>query len=222
MIRLRRDVVAIEPDALLSWYQDRANVRRGPDYYELRLTSGDQERVEFGDLAWAVLLEGRPRSSAAQSLLQAVVTNNPCTYIGDTPDQPLHELDEARRERIIGAVVQIITLSGFRAALATKTLHPKLRHSIPVLDNKAIFGTLANLPWRFGDPQRPNSATTSAIIRTGLDSIYAAVAARDAADAWLDLESRWQPRTRIELFDICWWAALHRDNSIAPASRIES
>lgn len=32
VIRLRHDVVATEPDALLDWYQDRVNVRRGPDY----------------------------------------------------------------------------------------------------------------------------------------------------------------------------------------------
>lgn len=222
VIRLRHDVVATDPHALIGWYQDRANVRRGPDYYELRLQSGDPGRVEFGDLAWAVLLEGQPRSGAAQSLLQAVVRNDPCTDIGDIPDEALHRLDGAQRERIVDAVERIIHLDGFRAALATKTLHPKRRHSIPVLDNKAIFGTLANPSWRFGDRQRPISATKGAAIRAGLNKIHAVVSDPDAEDAWQEIEDRWRPRTRIELFDMCWWAALHRDNSVARAILVEA
>ncbi|MCC5952800.1 MAG: hypothetical protein JJU45_11975 [Acidimicrobiia bacterium] len=208
MIRLRYDVRVEDPDELLTWYQE--HVRRGPDYYRHHLTGGDPSRVEFGDLAWAVLLEGQPRSGAAQSLLSAAVHDDSRLKIGHIPDEPLHSLSEEQRSDIVAAVVAMTGLHGFRAAVATKTMHPKRRHSIPVLDNRAVFGTLANPNWTLGQPQRSRSATQARDIRPGLDAVYQAVADPESQGSWQELEQRWQPMTRIELLDMCWWATLHR------------
>lgn len=216
MIRLRSDVVVTDPHALVRWYE--ANVSRGPDYYRLHhLTGADADRIEFGDLAWAVLLEGQPRSRAAQSLLRAVVEDDLLIDIHDVPDGPLHELGRGDRDRIAAKLVALTGLDGFRAALASKTLHPKRRHAVPVLDNKAIFGTLANEAWHLGKPAPRTSAVSTAAIQHGLDCVFASVADPSADEGWCDLERQWAPRTRVELFDMCWWSVLHGGSALALA-----
>ena len=67
-IALRSDITVERPIELVRWYRNTDNVRRGSDYYRHSEVCADHvDAVEFGDLAWAVLLEGRPSSAAAQN-----------------------------------------------------------------------------------------------------------------------------------------------------------
>jgi hypothetical protein len=208
VIRLRFDVVAREPGPLIRWYSD--NVRFGPAYYRSRnVTVGARDQVEFGDLAWAVLLAGQPRGGAALSLLTAAEQHDEVLDLESVPERPLHELDAGERDRVVDAVAGLAQLRGFRSALASKTIHPKRRHSVPVLDNTAIFGSLAKSSWRLGDSVAARATRDRRAILTGLDRIHAAVADAESQTGWAELERIWTPLTRIELFDICWWAVLH-------------
>lgn len=193
------------PDYLLIWYHEY--VSRGPDYFRSHhRTTGDPDRIEFGDLAWAVLLEGRPSSRAAQSLLRFTATD--AASLGGVPTLPLHEQSADQRRAVAEKVIELMGLPGLLASVATKTVHPKRRHAVPVLDNRAIFGTLINPAWAPGSPilsKLPKHAT----VHEAVDAIFASVADPASQEEWEQLERQWNPLTRIEIFDMCWWAVIH-------------
>lgn len=204
-IQLRHDVAASHPDQLVDWYL--TTVRRGADYFGSHQVRGLRpDHVDFGDLAWAVLLEGRPSSRAAQSLLE--FSQSSAADLSDVSDEPLHALNTIEVDAVVRKIVELASLPCIRASVASKTLHPKRRHSIPVIDNSAILGTLANPAWEPGDPRRSISSRNETLIRRGISAVRWAVSNPQSAGDWADLEERYPPFTRIELFDMCWWAIL--------------
>jgi hypothetical protein len=179
------------------WYLD--NVSRGPDYYEPRETETDSNELRFGDLAWAVLLEGQPRSRAAQSLLKVAPYD-----ISSIPRVPLEELDSADLATIEHVIVELIDRTdGIAPALATKMLHPKRRATVPVCDNKAIFGSFLRPAWRPGEAPRGRGTVLAA-----LDAIHHCLTRPENQPAWDSLHAAYPRYQRVELFDMTWWTVL--------------
>ena len=128
LIFLRKDIRVDHPIELVRWYWKE--VRRGPDYYgHPEVIIGDADAIEFGDLSWAVLLEGRPSSSAAQHLLHEAPIS-----VEHISTEPLSELDFDQRADIGNIIFTMTKLNGFGTSLATKVLHVKRRRSVPVMD----------------------------------------------------------------------------------------
>ena len=199
-LRIRYDIEIRAPVRFVEWYL--ANVRRGPTYYQRQdLTTGDPNTISLADLGWAVLLEGRPSSLAAMSLIQ----HGPID-ITDLPDKALHHTTSDEQETIVDALCTLISLPGLRSSIASKMLHPKRRHSVPVLDNQAIFGSFCRSGWRPGHPRTRASVRQRAIVADALADIHHTVAAPGNQHAWEDLEDHVGHRfSRIELFDMLWW-----------------
>ena len=191
-----------DPAALLDFY-DR-EVRHGPSYYAYR-PSTDPDLVTVEDLGLAVLLEGQPRSRAARSLVDDPVD------ISDAVSVPLHETASADRERIINVVMRLVGRrgSGFASSLATKVLHKKRPATIPVLDNQPVYATLCSSDWQPGELPRGSSIRSRTAIARALDAVYDTVAAPQNSDAWVALERK-SSQSRIELFDMIWWAFVRR------------
>ena len=193
-------------DEFVRWYLE--NVRRGPDYYERRETETNCDELSFGDLAWAVLLEGQPRSRAAQSLLKIVPYD-----ISGIPPEPLHELDSAGLAAVADVIVRIIECTdGIAPALATKMLHPKRRATVPVCDNKAIFGSFLRPAWRPGDAARGRGTVLAA-----LHAIHHCLTRPENQSAWSSLHAAYPRYERVELFDMTWWTVLRN-----PARLVEA
>lgn len=206
-IVLRDDIEVGEPLRLVEWYFKK--VRRGPDYYRRSdVVVGDPDVVEFGDLAWAVLLEGQPKSLAAQSLLNAPIS------LKDVSSKPLAELDKDDRATVVNKIVELIELNGFGWSLATKVLHAKRRQTVPVMDNQAIFGSLMKPHWRIGGKVSHGSEKRESAIDAALNEIYERMVDRQSdwdglAEAAVNLAG--VRLADIEVFDICWWAVLRAD-----------
>ncbi|MEN9646172.1 MAG: hypothetical protein RL238_2841 [Actinomycetota bacterium] len=208
-IHIRADIVIDRPTVLLNWYSE--NVRRGPDYYFRVSPLLDSDAIEFGDLAWAVLLEGRPSSAAAQSLLRRTPI-----ALDAVPKEPLATLNQERRALIVDAIESLLWLDGFASSLATKVLHVRRRASVPVLDNQAIFGTFMRPDWVLGNRPRSGSVRDRLSISRALEAIHGSLTDERSDRGW-ELLQREAHRdrslgvTQIELFDICWWALVRAD-----------
>ena len=198
-IIMRDDIRVVDPSSLIDWYHSGA-VKQGPMYY-CTWPVEKPHLIEFGDLAWRVLLAGRPSPISAESLLERAPID-----IKEVPTAPLHELDEGQQERVIDVIVEIASLRGFRSALASKILHPKRRASVPVLDNQAIYGALTDPHWRPGKAPRNSGTRRRTAIAEALHSVCAAVARNENVVGWGKLEAQYPGLERIELFDMCWWA----------------
>jgi len=120
------------------------------------------------------------------------------------PDKALHESGPEERERIIELISQMTKWPGFATSLATKVLHKKRPHLIPVLDNRAIFESYLEERW----PDRHTTGETvrdPGRVRQALDAIVADVNAPANAGTWQAL-TKVDPRlTRIEVLDMVWW-----------------
>jgi hypothetical protein len=190
-VRHSQDFVALYPSL----------ASRGPDYYEVRANETDPNQLMFGDLAWAVLLEGQPRSVAAQTLLGIVPYD-----ISGIPSTPLEELHFTDLQAIADVITDIRhQTKGIRSAIATKMLHPKRRATLPVLDNQAIFRSFLASGWRPGDPL--GSASRATVIGA-LEAIHHCLTRPDNLSAWKSLQEGRRDYTRVELFDMIWWTVL--------------
>jgi hypothetical protein len=199
------EVVSVgSPSDLIRWYL--RNVSRGPDYYEPREPETGYNELRFGDLAWAVLLEGQPRSIAAQSLLKIVPYD-----ISAIPIDPLEQLNEDDIAKIAAVIDHLVrNCDGIRAAIATKMLHPKRRATVPVCDNKAIFGSFLRPTWRPHDPVGGRGTVLAA-----LTAIHHCLTRPENETAWHSLHDTFPRYTRIELFDMAWWTVLRAGPALA-------
>ena len=184
---------------LLEQYQ--LKVSRGPTYYAYRPTT-DCNWVTVEDLGLAVLFEGQPRSRAAQTLVDTPVN------VSRIPSIPLHETSEADRAVIVDGIMELVGRrgSGFASSLATKVLHKKRPATVPVLDNAAIYATLCSATWERGTVPRGATVRDHKRIAEALGRVHAVVSDPANTAAWETLESEWLTLTRIEVFDMAWWA----------------
>jgi hypothetical protein len=111
-------------------------------------------------------------------------------------------------EVIVGIIDQTL---GIRAAIATKMLHPKRRATVPVLDNKAIFGSFLRPGWRPGDNSSGRASALSA-----LKAIHDCLTRPQNQPAWDSLHATYPRYQRVELFDMAWWTLLRN-----PAAMVE-
>ena len=184
---------------LLDEYQRR--VAHGPSYYAYQATT-NPDRVTVEDLGLAVLFEGQPRSRAAKTLVDAPLD------ISKVPSAPLHETSTASRTVVVDAIMELVGRrgSGFASSLASKVLHKKRPATVPVLDNAAIYATLCSDTWERGTVPRGTTVRNRKRVADALNRVHAVVSDPANAAAWETLEQTWPTLTRIELFDMAWWA----------------
>lgn len=189
---------------------------RETDWGELYLefepsTPGDVLLVE--DLAVTMLINSRVAGQAAA----AVLRNGPSLDLASMPDKPLEETTADERQRLAELIGTMTGWPWVGASLATKTLHKKRPHLIPVLDNQAIFGAYMNPRW---PEQRSSMETIKATprIREALDWIAYDLARPENVESWSTLAEIAPHRSRIELFDCVWWIYFRRLEPVqAPA-----
>jgi hypothetical protein len=204
LILFTDEVCARRPNDFVRWYLD--NVKRGPDYYEPREPETDRDKLLLGDLAWAVLLEGRPSSTAAQSLLKIVPFD-----ISGIPTASLELLDSHDLEAIAAVIRKVIDgTSGIKASIATKMLHPKRRATVPVCDNDAIFGSFLQPGWRPGDTATGRKDTVLA----ALEAIHHCLTRPENRSAWDCLQKAYPRYQLVELFDMTWWTVLRKGTDL--------
>ena len=196
-----------EPAALIEWY-DR-EVRRGPTYFAYRPTT-PSDTLLLEDLGLAVLLEGRPQSRAAMSL---ALLDDEQRDLRAVPKTALHLSTPDDRQAILQAIVDLVSLPGFASSLATKVLHKKRPATVPILDNRAIYGTLLSDTWIPGKKPTSNSVRRGQTIALALETIYTIVSAPKNEPAFVELEKRFPDLTRIQLFDKVWWAFIRPKDS---------
>ncbi|MFP5252166.1 MAG: DUF6308 family protein [Actinomycetes bacterium] len=216
------------------WGEPRGSglAAQGPDYYDAACSfptsrwtpepgpgpggflaapgARDPGQLEFGDLAWATLLVGRPSPVAAQALLRATL-------------EPIHlpsslTLAEAD-DGVVAEIADLIwrtqtALKGVRTAITVKMLHPKRPSLIPVIDNQNFFGSYMSSTWRPGGPTPSRSPRNRTAITDGLRAFQQVLAAPQNQPAWESLD-RWcsrdgaGPFPRTVLLDMLWWSVRH-------------
>jgi hypothetical protein len=199
--RLDRTVVDVE-DLLREWRVREADW--GQLYLEFEpATPPDVLLVE--DLAATMLINSRVAGQAAA----AVLRHGGSVDLSRWPDKPLEEATADERRGVAELIGTMTRWPWVGASLATKTLHKKRPHLIPILDNQAIFGAYMNPRW----PEQRSSQDTikaTARIHEALEWIYDDLTRPENAEAWLVLAQVEPERTRIELFDCVWWIYFRR------------
>ncbi|MBA3366257.1 MAG: hypothetical protein H0U03_10815 [Actinobacteria bacterium] len=137
--KLDRRVQAVE-DLLREWRVREADW--GQLYLEFKpATPPDVLVVE--DLAVTMLINSRVAGQAAA----AVLANGSSVDLSALPDKPLEETTSDERRQLADMIGTMTSWPWVGASLATKTLHKKRPHLVPVLDNQAIFGAYMNSRW---------------------------------------------------------------------------
>jgi hypothetical protein len=194
--RLDRRVVDVE-DLMRQWRVREADW--GQLYLDFKpATSSDVLLVE--DLAVTMLINSRVRGEAAA----AVLRHGTSLDLASLPDKPLELTTSDERDQLAELIGRMTTWPWIGASLATKTLHKKRPHLIPILDNQAIFGAYMNRRW----PERRSSTDTiktTARIREALEWIAHDLTRPENSNTWSALSEIEPERTRIELFDSVWW-----------------
>lgn len=197
---LRRSDRIDDPIRLVHEYLD--SVTYGPTYYRYR-PSTRSDTVTLEDLGMGVLFAGQPQPRAALALARGPFE------LRDVPGEPLHLLDRCQRRSLVETIASFLdSRPGFQSALATKLLHKKRPHAIPVLDNRAIFGTYLRADWQPADAWPASLSTRDPeVIGSAIEAIYKDVARTENQETWAQLEDHFRSEgfTRIELFDMVWW-----------------
>jgi len=152
------------------------------------------------DLAVTMLINSRVAGQAAA----AVERHGSSLDLASFPDVPLEETTADERGRLSELIGAMTSWPWVGASLATKTLHKKRPHLVPVLDNQAIFGAYMNPSW----PEQRSSMDSikaTARIREALEWIAYDLTRPENAVTWSALSALEPERTRIELFDCVWW-----------------
>jgi hypothetical protein len=157
------------------------------------------------DLAATMLINSRVAGQAAA----AVLRRGPSLDLASLSDKPLEETTLEERRRLAELIGTMTSWPWVGASLATKTLHKKRPHLIPVLDNQAIFGAYMNPRW----PEQRSAQETikaTARIHEALEWIAYDLTRPENQQTWAALHELEPERTRIELFDIVWWIYFRR------------
>jgi hypothetical protein len=142
------DVVVVKPARFIEWYLDPPNVTRGPSYYRRSdVETGTDDAVGFADLAWAVLLEERPASRAAQSLLEATPVALP------ELSTSLHDTSRGERDEIANVLMALVALDGFASSVARdssrfRTKADSLRSACSAIPPGTARSTTTTSSWR--------------------------------------------------------------------------
>lgn len=109
--------------------------------------------------------------------------------------------------------------NGFAASVGTKVLHKKRPQLIPILDNQAIFGAYMNPRW---PERRSSTGSVYAVdrIAQALEWIWTDLTRPENLNTWASLSALELRRSRIELFDMVWWANFRRLEPMRPQSPV--
>jgi Family of unknown function (DUF6308) len=205
--KLDRRVEGVE-DLLREWRVREADW--GQLYLEFKpATPLDVLLVE--DLAVTMLINSRVAGQAAA----AVLRNGSSLELPALPDKPLEETTADERRRLADMLGTMTSWPWVGASLATKTLHKKRPHLIPVLDNQAIFGAYMNPRWP-AERSSMDTIKSTARIREALEWIAYDLTRPENGEAWRSLSEIEPERTRIELFDCIWWIYFRRLEPVPP------
>lgn len=171
----------------------------GQLYLEFRpATPPDVLLVE--DLAATMLINSRVAGQAAA----AVLRNGGSLDLGAWPDKPLEETTPDERLGIAELIGTMTRWPWVGASLATKTLHKKRPHLIPILDNQAIFGAYMNPNWP-GQRSLQETIKATARIHEAIEWIHHDLTRPENSATWSAVAQVEPERTRIEIFDCAWW-----------------
>jgi hypothetical protein len=174
-----------------------------------------KDRLVPEDLAVTILVNSR----VAWRAFASVQDKGPGLDFSVFPDKPLAQTTESERQRLADLIAEIAQWPGLAASVATKVLHKKRPSLIPILDNQAIFGAYMNPKW---PEQRSwtDSVYASSTIRKALDWITADLTSPQNAQAWAYLHTRQPERSRVQLFDMVWWAYFRKQEPVKAAPTV--
>jgi Family of unknown function (DUF6308) len=199
--RLDRPVGDVE-DLLREWRVREADW--GQLYLDFQpATPPDVLLVE--DLAATMLINSRVAGQAAA----AVLRHGSSVDLARWPDKPLEETTVDERRGLADLLGTMTSCPWVGASLATKTLHKKRPHLIPVLDNQAIFGAYMKPGWP-EERSFQDTIKSTARIYEALEWVFSDLTRPENAETWLQLARIEPERTRIELFDCVWWIYFRR------------
>jgi hypothetical protein len=204
------DRVLSNADELLVGYQTDDGLR----YLDWE-PSTDPDRLMPEDLAVTILINSRVGPAAFKSTQD----HGAGLDLAKLADQPLEATDASARDRVARLIADVARWSGFAASVATKILHKKRPHLIPILDNQAIFGAYMNARW----PEQRSSMESiyaEGRIREALEWIWTDLTRSENAEAWSTLARIEPNRSCIELFDMVWWVHFRRLEPVRPASPV--
>ena len=129
-------------------------------------------------------------------------------------DVALEDSTPDLRAAVVALVSAVGQWNGIKVSVATKLLHKKRSALIPILDNQAIFGALL---WPRWDPPAVKANGDSidganvSKISAALEAIYDDLVRLENQVAFADLarlalERHGRSPSRIEIFDMVWWA----------------
>src|SRR5438128_2656361 len=126
-----------------------------------------------------MLINSRVAGQAAAAVVKCGATLD----LASVPDTPLEHTTREERRRLAELIGTMTTWPWVGASLATKTLHKKRPHLIPILDNQAIFGAYMNPRW---PEQRSLMDTIKSVrrIKEALDWIAADITRPENEDVW--------------------------------------
>jgi hypothetical protein len=211
-LQITPTIGATDAAALVAWYLGPSGPLGGKRYYERReLQTGTDNEVGLVDLGWAVLIAGRPTYGTAARLIDEAISIKPISM------DPLHLLPGQKRQEMADCIATFMGRfneqpSYMGASLATKLIHPKRRASVPVMDNKTIYGRFMKAGWQPGKTGRAGAPKGAESVKRCLDAIHSPVADPGNQPGWTALERRFEGFTRIELFDML-WTAIERGGS---------
>jgi hypothetical protein len=158
------------------------------------------DRLLPEDLAVTLAFNSRATGRAFESLMAHAHELD----LAAIPDKPLADTTDAERERLALAIDQMARWPGFRMSLASKTLHKKRPHLVPVMDNRAIVEAYMRPGW----PETRTSGQSGwglDLVRSTLAAIYADLIRTENQHTWTALAAVDPKMTRLELLDAVWW-----------------
>jgi hypothetical protein len=167
--------------------------------------STDPNRLMPEDLAVTILINSRIKASAFKSTQD----KGAALPLEKLPMAALEETTPTERDQVADLIAEVAGWDGLAASVATKILHKKRPKLIPILDNQAIFGAYMNPRW---PEQRAlqQSVYARSRIREALEWIATDLTRPENTTTWERLAEAEPKRSKIELFDMVWWAHFRR------------
>jgi hypothetical protein len=203
--KIDRPPIAEPEDHLREFLEGPAERDSGRVYYDYKPVT-PPDRLLPEDVAITLVLNSRASGRAVSSVAKLGNTLD----LGTLPDKSLQQTNDAERAKLAEHIAQVCGWPGFKASLATKTLHKKRPDLIPVLDNRAIFGAYMKPQWGRTELSSADSIGDRLSIEKALNFITADLVRPENAGSWPILQAMAPERKLIEVFDMVWWIHFQR------------
>ena len=195
----------LEVERLLATFGDEG--RRYLDYR----SSTPVDRLVPEDLAVTILINSRVGYKAFISVQDRAKSLD----FARLPRKSLEATSESERLVLAQFLAEVTGWRGFGSSTATKVLHKKRPGLIPILDNQAIYGAYMYPAWP-GRRSRQDTVKAQDRMKEALDWIAFDLNRPENRSVWPRLEKLEPGRTRIQLFDIVWWAYFREKEPVKP------